>query len=75
MWVTSGFFRSSIYFHVTKDAWNNVEPPIDLGLFVGYTDTPHNYQVYFSTNKMIVVCTDVKFYEEKAMRCSLEREL
>ena len=42
---------------------------------MGYTDTPHNYRVYFSNNRMIVVRRDVKFHEEKSMRLSLEREL
>ena len=42
---------------------------------MGYIDIPHNYQVYFPTNRMIVVRRDVKFDEEKAMRLSLEREL
>lgn len=68
-------FGSSIYCHVTKDAWKNLDPTIELGIFVGYTNTPHNYQVYLPSNKMTVVCRDVSFNEEKAMRCSLEREL
>ena len=42
---------------------------------MGYTDTPHNYWVYFPNNRMIVVRRDVKFDEEKAMKLSLEREL
>ena len=47
----------------------------ELGIFVGHTDMPHNYRVYFPSNKMIVVRRNVKFNEEKAMRFSLEREL
>lgn len=46
-----------------------------MGIFLGYIDTPHNYQVCLPTNKMTMVHTDVKFYEKKAMRYSLEREL
>ena len=42
---------------------------------MGYTDTPHNYEVYLPTNRMEVVFIDVNFDEEKAMRCSLEREV
>ena len=42
---------------------------------MGYTETPHNYWVYFPSLRMIVVRRDVKFDEEKAMRCSLEQEL
>ena len=42
---------------------------------MGYTETLNNYRVYFSSLKMTVVRQDVKFDEEKAMGCSLEREL
>jgi len=41
-----GYFRifgSSVYSHVIKDAWKKLEPTTKLGIFVGYTDTPHNY--------------------------------
>ena len=68
-------FGSSVYYHVTKDALKKLEPEAQLGIFVGYSDTPHNYWVYLPINGMIVVHIDVKFNEEKAMRCSLEREL
>ena len=60
---------------MTKDAKKKLEPTIDVGIFVGYTDTPHNYRVYFPTNRMKIFRRDVKFYEEKAMRLSLDREL
>jgi len=32
---------------------------------MGYTNTPHNYQVYFLTNRMKVVLLAVRFDEEK----------
>ena len=35
-------FGSSIYFHVTNYAQNKFEPTTELGIFVGYTNTPHN---------------------------------
>lgn len=68
-------FGSSIYCHVTKDVRKNLEPTTELGIFVGHTDTPHNYRLYLSSHKMTVVHRDVKFDEERAMRFSLEREL
>eukprot|EP00253_Pinus_taeda_P020075 PITA_20075 len=68
-------FGSLVYFHVTKDAWKKLEPTIELGIFVGYIDTPHNYLVYFSTNRMTVVRRDVRFDEEKAMRVPLRGSL
>lgn len=36
-------FGSSIYYHVTKDAQKNLEPTTELVIFVGYSNTPHNY--------------------------------
>ena len=60
---------------MTKDAWKKLEPKIELAIFVGYIDTPHNYQVYLSMSRMTMVCRDIKFDEEKTMRCSLEREI
>lgn len=68
-------FGPSIYYNVTKDARKNVEPTAKLGIFVGYTYTPHNYWVYLPSHRMVVVCRYVKFDEEKSMRCYLEREL
>ena len=67
-------FGSLVYFHVTKDEWKNIDPITELGPFLRYTDTPHNYLVYLPTNRMKVVRGDVKFDEEKTMRCSLKRE-
>lgn len=60
-------FQSLIYFHVTKYAWKKLEPTIELGIFVGYNDIPHNYWVYLLTNRMIVVLRDVRFNDEKVM--------
>ena len=60
---------------MTKYAWKKLEPMAESGIFVGYTNKPHNYQVYKLTSKMTVVHRDVRFDEEKAMRVSLEREL
>jgi hypothetical protein len=69
------FFGSSIYVHVTKDARKKLEPTVEVGIFVGYKETPHNYRVYFSNSKMTVMRRDIKFDEGKAMRLPLEREL
>ena len=48
-------FGSPIYIYVTKDARNNLEPTAEVGIFVGYIETPHNYRVYFSDSRMTVV--------------------
>jgi hypothetical protein len=68
-------FGSSIYVHVTKNARKKLEPTAEVGIFVGYIETPHNYRVYFPNSKMTVMGRDIKFNEGKAMRLSLEREL
>jgi hypothetical protein len=68
-------FGSTVYVHVTKDARKKLEPTVEVGIFVGYIETPHNYHLYFLNIKMNVMQWDIKFDEEKAMRLSLEREL
>jgi len=67
-------FGYPVYTHVTKDARKKLEPTAEVGIFVGYTDRPHNYRVYFPDSCKTVVRQDIKFKEEKAMKCSLERE-
>lgn len=68
-------FGSSIYCHVSKYLRKKLEPTIELGVFVGYTETPHNYQVYLPSLRMTIVQRDVNFDDEKATQLSLEREL
>jgi hypothetical protein len=68
-------FGSSVYVHMTKDARKKLELTTEVGIFVGYTETPHNYRMYFPNNKMTFIRQDIKFDEGKAMRLSLEREL
>ena len=68
-------FGSFVYVHVTKDAKKKLEPKSEIGIFVGYTETPHNCWLYFPNNIMTIVWRDIKFDEEKSMRLSLEREL
>jgi hypothetical protein len=60
---------------VNKDARKKLEPTAEVGIFLGYTETPHNYCVYLSNSKMTFMRRDIKFDEGKAMRLSLEREL
>ena len=52
-----------------------MEPTAEVGMFVGYIETPHDYRVYFTNIQMTVVRCDIKFNEEKAMKLFLEREL
>ena len=68
-------FGSSVYVHVIKNVRKKLELTAEVGIFVGYTETPHNYRVYLPDSRMTVVRRDIKFHEEKAMKLSLEREL
>ena len=68
-------FGSSIYMHVTNELRKKLELTAEVGIFVGYTETPHNYRVYFPNNRITMLRRDIKFNEEKAMKLSLEREL
>ena len=60
---------------MTKDARKKLEPTVEVGIFVGYIETPHNYCVYLLDTQMTVVRRDIKFNEVKAMKLSLEMEL
>jgi len=35
-------FGAYIYYHVSKDLGKKLEPTIELGVFMGYTETLHN---------------------------------
>ena len=48
-------FYSSIYVHWTKNARKKLEPTAEVGIFVGYTETPHNYRVFLLDSWMTVV--------------------
>ena len=48
-------FGSSVYVYVTKNARKKPELIAKVGIFVGYTETPHNYCVYFPNIRMNVV--------------------
>ena len=60
---------------MTKDARKKLDPTTELGILVGYMDTPHNYRVYLPTSQRTMVRKDLKFDEQKAMQVSLEREI
>eukprot|EP00253_Pinus_taeda_P009733 PITA_09733 len=69
------FLRHIVYYDVTKDARKKLDPTAELGILVGYTDTPHNYGVYLPTTQRTLVHRVLTFDEQKSMHLSLEREL
>ena len=54
-------FGANVYMHVMKNARKKLEPTAEVGMFVGYTDTPHNYCVYFPDSGKTVVRRDIIF--------------
>ena len=48
-------FGSPVYIHVTKDARKKLETTVEVGIFLGYTETPHNYRVYLPNSQMNMV--------------------
>jgi len=68
-------FGASIYFHLSNELRKKLESIIELGVFMGYTETPHKYGVYLTSIIMKVAQRDVKFDEDKAMKCSIGRKL
>ena len=56
-------FGSQVFCHVTKYAQKKLDPTAELGILVGYTNTPHNYQVYLPSTQRTVVHRDLNFNE------------
>ena len=59
-------FGESIYVHVNKNSRKKLELTVEVGIFFGYINTPHNYRVYFPDSHKTVVRWDINFQEEKA---------
>ena len=64
-------FGDSIYCHVSKDSRKKLELTTKFGIFVGYTEAPHNYRVYLTSLKMTIVQRDANFDEDKVMQALL----
>ena len=58
-------FGSFVYVHVTKNARKKLELTAEVGIFVWYTEIPHNYRVYFPKSRMTVVRRDIKSTRRK----------
>jgi len=65
------FFGALVYYHVSKNSREKLQPIVDLVVFLGRTTIPHNYRVFLPSLRMIVVKRYVNFDKENAMRCSL----
>jgi len=45
-------FGASVYCVVSKESRKKLEPTTELGVFLGYIETPHNYCVYLASLRM-----------------------
>lgn len=57
-----------------EDKRKNLEPTIEKGIFMGYSETTQEYRVYLLGLEKIVLRRDVRFEEDRALRESLERD-
>eukprot|EP00253_Pinus_taeda_P015776 PITA_15776 len=67
-------FGSSVYCHVTKDARKKLDSTTELGILVGYTDTPHNYWVYLPTRQWIAIDAEQPHAEDPGVETSTHAE-
>lgn len=40
-------FGATVYFHVSKESRKKLEHTTEMGVFLGYTETPHSYRCIF----------------------------
>ena len=67
-------FGCITYSYVPKEKRTKLEPTVDKGIFLGYSETSKAYLIYIPTKRKVVVRRDVKFKEERAFRRSRELE-
>ena len=57
-------FGCLTYSYVPKEKRTKLEPTVDKGIFVGYSETSKAYRIYYLAKRKVVVRRDVKFEEE-----------
>lgn len=65
-------FRCVKYSQVPKEKRTKLDPTVDKGIFVGYSETCKAYWIYILALQSVVVRQNVKFEEERAFRRSHE---
>jgi hypothetical protein len=63
-------FGSVSYYHVPSEKRTKLDPTREKGLLVGYNEVSKAYRIFVSAHRRIVVCRDVQFKEERALRRS-----
>jgi len=67
-------FGCITYSYIPKEKRTKLEPIVEKGIFVGYSETSKAFQIYIPTQRKVVVRQDVKFEEDRAFRRSRELE-
>ena len=60
------------YSQVPKEKRTKLDPTVEKGIFVGYSETSKAYRIYIPSLWSVVVRRDVRFEEDRAFRRSRE---
>jgi hypothetical protein len=60
------------YCHIPAEKRAKLDPTTEKGILVGYNETSKAYRVYIPTIRKTVLCREVKFEEERALRNSYQ---
>jgi hypothetical protein len=58
------------YYHVPSKKRTKLDPTVDKGILVGYSKASKIYRIFVPVRRKIIVCRDVQFEEECALRRS-----
>jgi hypothetical protein len=61
---------SVCYCHVPSEKRTKLDPTAVKGLLVGYSEASKAYRIYVPARRKVIVCRDVQFEEERALRRS-----
>ena len=65
-------FGCLTYSHVPSEKRTKLEPTVEKGILVGYSETTKRYRIYLPTQRKLVVRRDVRIEEDRAFRKSVE---
>jgi hypothetical protein len=69
-----GIFGSPVYAHIPSEKRTKLDPSLEKGIFVGYSETSKDYKVYILGQRKITVSRDVRFEEGRTFRRSHDME-
>jgi hypothetical protein len=63
---------SVCYYHVPSEMMTKLDPMAIKGILVGYNKVFKAYRIYVPTCRKVIVCRDVQFKQERALRRSMD---